>query len=117
MSASDKSPTADVYAADTSSPTTVDARESAICFFDVEADFEPCAFARIANVLTIANVSPSCVILRHKTNDGTLSVYIELAVGLNTAHSIQRKLSQLTDVIHVNIGILSSNGSLGNGPD
>src|ERR1700730_17383247 len=97
MSASDKSPTADVYAADTSSPTTVDASESAICFFDVEADCEPCTFARIANVLTIANVSPSCVILGHKTNGGTLSVYIELAIGLNLENPIKRKMNKVTD--------------------
>jgi hypothetical protein len=117
MNASDKSPTADVYAGDTSSPTTADARERAICFFNIEADSESGTFARVANVLNIANVAPSRVILEHEENDKTLSVYIELAVGLGTAHSIQRKLCQLTDVIHVEIGILASNGSLSNAPD
>jgi hypothetical protein len=117
MNASDKSPTADVYAGDTSSPTTADPREGAICFFNIEADSEPGTFARVANVLNIANVAPSRVILEHKKDDETLSVYIELAVGLSTVHSIQRKLSQLTDVFHADIGVVASNGSLSNAPD
>ena len=117
MNASDKSPTADVYAGDTSSPATADARDGAICFFNIEADSEPGTFARVANVLNIANVAPNRVILDHKRNVETLSVYVELAVGLGTAYSIQRKLRQLTDVIHVDIGISESNGSLSNAPD
>jgi hypothetical protein len=107
MNTSDKSPTADVYAGDTSSPSTA-ASGGATVFFNIEADAEPGTFARIANVLNISNTAPRRVILELKENDRTLSVYIELRVGLNTAQSIERKLSQLTDVIHVDLGILPS---------
>src|SRR5882672_1303895 len=94
---SDQSPTADVYSGDIPQPSPVDSTGGAIHFFNVLADSEPGTFARIANVLNIANVAPRLVHLE-QNNDGTLSVYIELAIGLSTAQSLQRKLSQLTDV-------------------
>jgi hypothetical protein len=80
------------------------ARENATYFFDPE----PGTFARIANVLNIANVAPNRVSLELKRNDGTLGIYIELRVGLRTAQAIQRKLAQLTDVIHADMSILPS---------
>lgn len=94
-------PTADVYAGDMSSPNAVDPRNRGDHVFNIEADAEPGTFARIANVLNIANVAPNRVILERNEDGRILSVYIELEAELNTAQSIQRKLSQLTDVIHV----------------
>jgi hypothetical protein len=107
MNSSDKSPTADVYAADLSSPATGDATEGAIHCFTIEADAEPGTFARIANVLNIANTAPRRVSLEPK-NAGTLSICIEIRVGFSMAQSIQRKLAQLTDVLHVHAGIVPS---------
>jgi hypothetical protein len=103
VTASQSSPTADVYADDTSSPSTVDPANRGIHCFTVEADAEPGTFGRIANVLNIANIAPNRVILELQEDARTLSVYIELNVGLSTAESIQRKLAQLTDVIHVDL--------------
>lgn len=104
MNTSEKSPTADVYAGDTSSPHAADESDVGIYFFAIEADSEPGTFARIANVLNIANIAPNRVILSPKENAVSLRIYIELRVALNTARSIQRKLTQLTDVIQVDIG-------------
>ncbi len=109
MNTSDKSPTADVYAGDTSSPNTGDGSGGSIVIFTIEADAQPGTFARIANVLNIANTTPSRVLLELKENDGTLSMHIELGVSLSTAQSIQRNLTQLTEVIHVHLGILRPN--------
>src|SRR5258708_6699211 len=99
MNTSEKSPTADVYAWETSSPNTGDASGGAFVIFTIEADAQPGTFARIANVLNIANTAPSRVLLELKENDGTLSMHVELEVDLSTAQSIQRKLAQLTDVV------------------
>jgi hypothetical protein len=106
MNPSEKSPAADVYAGDTASPNAVDASERAIHIFNIEADPEPGTFARIANTLIIANVAPNRVSLELNRNDGTLSIYVELRVCLSTAQAIQRKLIQLTEVIHVDMSIL-----------
>jgi|ERR1700722_91127 len=103
MNGTEDPPTADVYAGDTSSPRTADTVNGGIRVFNIRADAEPGTFARIANVLTIANIAPKRVVLELNENDQTLSVHIELGVGLNTAQSIQRKLAQLTDVIHVDM--------------
>jgi hypothetical protein len=108
MNPSEKSPAADVYAGDTASPNAVDPSERAVHIFNIEADPEPGTFARIANVLNIANVAPNRVSLELKRNDGTLSIYIELRVGLGTAQAIQRKLTQLTNVIRADMSILPS---------
>jgi aspartokinase len=108
MNPSEKLPGADVYAGDTSSPSVVGASDRAMHFFKIEAESEPGTFARIANVLNIANVAPNHVTLESRRNDGTIIIYVELTVLLNTAQSIQRKLTQLTDVIHVDMSILSS---------
>jgi hypothetical protein len=108
MNPSEKSPAADVYAGDTASPTVVDASDRAIHFFNIEADSEPGTFARIANVLNIANEAPNRVTLEFQRSVGTIIIYVELRVCLSTAQSIQRKLTQLTDVIHVDMSILSS---------
>jgi hypothetical protein len=93
LNGTEKSPTADVYAGDTSSLNAADASNGSIYFFDIEADTEPGTFARIANVLNIANIAPKRVILELKETDGSLSIHIELKVGLHTAQSIQRKLT------------------------
>jgi len=108
MISSDKSPAAaaDAYAGDTASPGAVDASEGAIHFFNIEADSEPGTFARIVNVLNLANVAPDRASLELKRNDGTLRIYIELRVSLSTAQAIQRKLTQLTEVIHSDMSIL-----------
>jgi hypothetical protein len=106
MNPSEKSPAADVYAGDTASPNAVDASERAIHIFNIEADPEPGTFARIANILIIANVAPNRVSLELTRNDGTLIIYVELRVCLSTAQAIQRKLIQLTEVIHVDMSIL-----------
>ena len=103
MNVTEDPPTADVYAGDTSSPRTTDTANGGIHVFNIRADAEPGTFARIANVLTIANIAPKRVVLELNANDRTLGVYIELEVGFNTAQSIQRKLAQLTDVIHVDL--------------
>jgi hypothetical protein len=112
LNTSEKSPTADVYAGDTSSLDAVEASNGSIHFFEIEADSEPGTFARIANVLNIANIAPKRVMLEVKEADGSLSIYIELRAALNVAQSIQRKLTQLTDVMQVNIGKLPA-GTLG----
>src|SRR6202040_3686311 len=101
MTASESSPTADVYAGDTSRLSSADSANRGIHRFTIEADAEPGTFARIANVLNVANIAPNRVVLERKDDDRTLSVTIELQVALSTAESIQRKLAQLTDVIHV----------------
>ena len=106
--ATEKSPTADVYAGDTDSTTAHDETDGAMCFFDIEADSEPGTFARIAGVLNIANVAPSRVTLDVE-KDETLKIHIELRVGFKMAQSIQRKLGQLTDVLHVHTGMVPSN--------
>jgi (p)ppGpp synthase/HD superfamily hydrolase len=100
MNLSDKAPTADVYADDISSPATT-ATDNSVHVFTIEADAEPGTFARIANVLNIANTTPRRVNLELKENRVTLSIQVDLAVSAVTARSIQRKLSQLTDVIEV----------------
>jgi hypothetical protein len=109
MNPSEKSPGADVYAGDTASPSVVGAADCAIHFFNIEAESEPGTFARIANVLNIANVAPNHVTLESRRNDGTMMICVELGVRLNTAQSIQRKLTQLTDVNHVDMSIPSLN--------
>lgn len=101
MTASKDMLTPDVYAGDMSSPSSDDTMNRGIHCFTIEADAEPGTFARIANVLNIANVAPSRVILELKEDGRTLNIHIELGVGSSTAQSIQRKLTQLTDVIHV----------------
>jgi len=108
MSTSEKSPTADVYAGDTSSPGATETAAVDIHFFCIEADAEPVAFARIANVLTIANIAPHRVTLETNKGNATLNIYMELRVASDTARSIQRKLAQLTDVTQVSIGLLPS---------
>jgi hypothetical protein len=55
--------------------------------------------------LNIANIAPRRVILENKPDSATLSIYVELTVDSTTARSIQRKLSQLTEVIHVDLGV------------
>jgi len=107
MNPSEGSSHADVYAGDTVSPREVGAPDGAIHVFNIEADAEPGSFARIANVLSIANVAPIRGSLESRRNDGTLVIYIELRVCHSTAQAIQRKLTQLTEVIHVDISLLS----------
>jgi aspartokinase len=111
MRIADKSPTADVYAGDTASLIiSADAPAAAIHFFKIEADAEPGTFARIANVMNIANVAPICVILKQQEMSTTLNIYIELRVVRDTAGSIHRKLAQLVDVTRADIGVLSTDG-------
>ena len=62
MSSSDKSPTADVYAGDTSS-LGAPALGGTVHVFTIEADAESGTFARIANVSDIANSAPRRVSL------------------------------------------------------
>jgi hypothetical protein len=112
MNAHDPSPTADVYAADLNSPNS-DTTDGAIRFFYIAADAEAGTFARIANVLNIANRAPGRVTLERMMNDGTLRVYVELeGISLEVAHSIQRKLAQLTDVRRVDMGPVPPSGTL-----
>jgi hypothetical protein len=117
MNVTEKSPAADVYAGDTASPSVGEASDCAIHCFNIEADAEPVTFARIANVLNIANRAPNRVALELNRNDGTLSIYMELRVGPITAQAIQRKLTQLTDVMHADMSILSSINPLRRSPD
>src|ERR1700722_18017867 len=103
MTASESSPTADVYAGDTSRLSSADTANPGIHRFTIEADAEPGTFARIANVLNIANIAPNRVVLELKEDGQTLKVDIELGVASSTAQSILRKLAQLTDVTHVDM--------------
>jgi len=105
MNPSEKSSHADVYAGDTSAPRVVDAPDGTIHVFNIEADSEPGTLARIANVLNIANVAPIRVSLESRRDDGTLIIYVELSVRLSVAQAIQRKLAQLTEVIHVDMSV------------
>jgi hypothetical protein len=109
---SDKSPTADVYAGDTLAPGSALPSSCVLHFFDIEADAEPGTFARVANVLNIANTAPHRATLLSKPNDGTLSIYIEIEVGPSMAQSIQRKLLQMTDVVRAGLGIVPHEGTL-----
>src|SRR5438046_954610 len=102
MHGSDKSPTADVYAGDTTSLGSVEAFDSAIHFFDIEAESEPGTFARIVNIFNIANVAP-CRVTLNSNGEKTFRVHIEIKVRPGTAQSIQRKLAQLTDVVNASI--------------
>jgi hypothetical protein len=104
MTSSDHSPTADVYAGDTTSLGRAGSN-GVVHVFTIEADAEPGTFARIANVLSIANRAPSRVGLELKGEGMGFTMQVELAVGAGTAQSIQRKLAQLTDVIEVELVI------------
>jgi len=104
MNTSENSPHADVYAGDLSATNPVSAADEPIRFFSIAADSEAGTFARIANVLNLANTAPSSVILEVR-EAGRLSIYVEIGgIGLGIAQSIARKLTQLTDVIRVEMG-------------
>jgi hypothetical protein len=112
MSTSEKSTTADVYAGDLGSLKIGDAPNSAIWYFSIEADAEAGTFAQIANVFNIANRAPRRVSLELRSA-GILNAYIELTgIGAEVAYSIQRKLKQLTTVIHVDAGVRPSSDTL-----
>jgi hypothetical protein len=111
MNSSEKPPAADVYSGDTSLAGAAETPGGELHFFDIEADSEPGTFARITNVLNIANIAPRRVVLERKTNDATLSVRVEIEVRSSTAQSIQRKLMQLTDVVRADLGIVSHPGT------
>jgi hypothetical protein len=95
--------TADVYAGDIASHTPLVRWAVDRYLFQIEAEAEPGTFARIANLLNIANIAPDRVTLRLNESRHTLRVNIELTASFATAQSIQRKLKQLTDVIHADM--------------
>jgi hypothetical protein len=99
----DPSSTADVYAGDIAVHPRLDGSVEGGYCFHIEADAEPGTFARIANMLNIANTAPDRVTLEFNRTDGTLSMDIELNVSRATAQSIQRKLTQLTDVLYADV--------------
>lgn len=101
---SDKSPMADVYAGDTDLRNVAQANGIHRFCFTVLAESEPGTFARIVNVLNIANTAPHRVTLERGC-DESLQISIETMVALSTAQSIQRKLTQLTDVMAVEMGL------------
>jgi hypothetical protein len=71
----------------------------------VAADAEPDVLARVANVLTIANLAPRRANLEKHGND-TVSIELEVGpIGHTTADMIRRKLSQLTCVTGVKMSI------------
>jgi hypothetical protein len=107
MNSSEKPPAPDVYAGDTSLAGAAKTSGGELQFFDIEADSEPGTFARIANVLNIANIAPRRVMLEWKPNAETLNVHVEIEVGSSAARSIQRKLMQLTDIVRADLGIVS----------
>ena len=87
---------ADVYADDLASPETLRDRTSAYYSFVITADADPDAFARVASVLTLADVPPMEVNLRREGNN-TLLIAIQIEpIGQAIAESIRRKTSQLT---------------------
>jgi hypothetical protein len=94
-------PAADVYAACVASLEAHESTDSRIYIYSIKADSEPYAFARIVNILNIANRSPHRV--RLETEDGSLRIHIEVESGLAVAESIQRKISQLTEVLSVKL--------------
>jgi len=105
MSTSEKSATADVYAGDCGSLKIGDAPDTTIYCFRIEADAEGGTFAQIANVFNMANRAPRRVNLDQK-NTEVMCLYIELTgIGLDVACSIHRKLTQLTTIIHVDMGV------------
>lgn len=110
MNTSDKAATANVYAGDTSTPGAV-ISNGTVHVFTIAADAEPGTFARIANVLTIANRPPRRVSLEQKENEAALIIQVVLDVGVGTAQSIQRKLAQLTDVVQVDCRTLPPSAS------
>lgn len=96
---------ADVYAADTA--TAVHAAAGSMFAYDIRADVEPDALARIAGVCLVANVAPRHMNLARMA--GEIQVHIELcAITAATADSIRRKLSQLTCVNSVVLTALDS---------
>lgn len=102
---SDKSPMADVYAGDTDLRNVAQANGIHRSCFTVLAESEPGTFARIVNVLNIANTAPHRVTLERGCDERNLQISIEIMVALSTAQSIQRKLAQLTDVMAVEMGL------------
>jgi hypothetical protein len=98
---SDSPMIADVYAGDIAS--AIDAPRRTVHLFKIEAEAGPGTFARIANVLGIANVAPSRVNLTLDNATRTLHMDVELGIGPAIADSLRRKLSQLTDVIQVDV--------------
>jgi acetolactate synthase regulatory subunit len=103
----EKSAIADVYAGDTGLRNVADANGASRFCFTVEAESEPGTFARIVNVLTIANIAPHRVTMYRGCDASKLQISIELAVALSTAQSIQRKLTQLTDVTAVEMELVA----------
>lgn len=86
---------ADVYAADTAA--TVHAVAGTVYAYDIRADIEPDALARVAGVCVAANVAPRHMNLVRTA--GEIRVRIELCdITAATADSIRRKLAQLTCV-------------------
>jgi hypothetical protein len=104
---SDNLTIADVYAGDIAPTGAVGGPRSAVHLFKIEAEAGPGTFARVANVLGIANVAPSRVILNLDNTTRTLHIEVELGIGPAMADSLRRKLSQLTDMIKVDVATLS----------
>ena len=112
MSTSEKSATADVYAGNLGSLKIGYAPDIAIYCFRIEADAAAGTFAQIANVFNIANRAPRRVSLDQKHSE-VMCVYIEMTgIGLDVACSIHRKLTQLTTIIHVDMGVRPSSDTL-----
>jgi hypothetical protein len=96
-------PIADVYTGDIAPTSGIDAPRIAPYVFTIEAEAGPGTFARIANVLGIANVAPSRVVLELDKATETLHIDAELCIGPQIADSLRRKLCQLTDVTEVDM--------------
>jgi hypothetical protein len=94
----DSKPDRDVYAGDTSFVGPANALPSAVFEYEIVGDADPNVLALVCNVAVLANTAPrSCRMQR--TEGGGVIIWMELdCITLAKAHSIQRKLQQLTCV-------------------
>ena len=100
---SDHASIADVYSGDVSSTDVADRSNGAVHIFKIEAEAQPGAFGRIANIFNIANLAPNRANLEFDNNTESLRIEIEISVQPNIADSLRRKLTQLTEVIQVGV--------------
>ena len=96
---------ADVYSDDVASLETLCDHTSADYSFVITADADPDAFSRVANVLTLANVSPWELTLRRERNN-TLLIVVQIGpIRHVIADMIRRKTSKLTCINSVDMAI------------
>jgi hypothetical protein len=101
---------ADVYAGDTGAPDLSPNHWRTAFLFTIEADAEPDAWARIANLFNVANVAPLNATL-HRPSPHRVHMSVRMGrINPTTADMIQRKLLQLTCVTSVELTGMTATG-------